>query len=37
LYIYEDYDAFAADDQPDELAASVAGALGEKYVHELDI
>ena len=37
LYIYDDYEAFAADEQPEELLASVAEALGEKYVEELDI
>jgi hypothetical protein len=37
LYIYDDYEEFAADEHPDELLSSVAGALGEKYVHELDI
>lgn len=37
LYIYDDYAGFAADEQPEELLASVADALGEKYVEELDI
>jgi hypothetical protein len=37
LYIYPDYERFAADEQPEELLASVAAALGEKYVEELDL
>lgn len=37
LYVYDDYDAFAYDEQPDDLMADVAGALGERYVRELDI
>ncbi len=37
LFIYHDYEGFAADEQADDLAASVAHALGEKYVEELDI
>jgi hypothetical protein len=37
LYIYASYDEFAADNLPADLVAEVAGALGEKYVEELDI
>jgi hypothetical protein len=37
LYIYDNYEEFAAVDHPGDLAASVAASLGEKYVHELDI
>ena len=37
LYIYPDYERFAADEQPEVLLASVAAALGEKYVEQLDI
>ena len=37
MYIYDDYEGFAANQQPEELLASVADAYGEKYVEELDI
>lgn len=37
LRIYPGYDDFADDEHPEELRASVARALGEKYVEELDI
>jgi hypothetical protein len=36
-WTYEDYDEFMTDDQPADLIAGVAEALGEKYVEELDI
>ena len=37
LYIYPDYDDFAAHVRGVELASSVAASLGERYVRELDI
>ena len=37
LHVYDGYGAFAEDHQPDGLLASVAEALGENYVEELDI
>ena len=37
LYVYDDYGEFATPDWPSNLVAEVAGALGEKYVEELDI
>jgi hypothetical protein len=37
VYIYDDYAGFAAEEWPAELAKSVAEALGEKYVEDLDI
>jgi hypothetical protein len=37
LYVYDSYGEFATPDWPEDLIAEVAGALGEKYVEELDI
>jgi len=37
LYVYDDWDEFIADDQHPDLAAAVAGELGEDYAEELDI
>lgn len=37
LYTYDSFGEFADDDFPQDLTAEVAGALGEKYVEELDI
>ncbi len=37
LYVYQDYDEFAADEHPKALVAEVAGSLGRRYVLELDI
>lgn len=37
LYVFDDYGEFAAAEFPEDLEASVASALGERYVRELDI
>jgi hypothetical protein len=37
LWVYDNFQEFADDDPPADLAVQVADALGEKYVEELDI
>jgi post-segregation antitoxin (ccd killing protein) len=37
LYVYQNYEEFAAGEHPKDLVAEVAGWLGRRYVRELDI